>query len=158
MTYLTLARRFGPYIALALACALAWHWHSRLNACHSASEAFRVSVAQAQIEASARAFAARQAEQAEYDRKAKASDEKHALQVAGLTALADSYKRDHRVFVPPHPGAGRATAATRQGDDSGVPAEPSTASIVVAETDFDRCTAWVAYGLDAREWALSLAK
>lgn len=154
--------RVGLSIAAALALvgligALS-HYRGAYHAEKALRVADRASYAAAQSIAAAKAIAALQAAEAAYRDKADDADRMHQTKLAGLAGLAGDYKQRNRVRAEAATGPSCRAVASAEDHSAAVHQEPAAAPILVGEQDFDRCTAWVAYGEAARDWALGLGE
>lgn len=147
---------------IALLCLSGWLWSGKKKALSERDTARSTIIAQAkgfraaQIEAQAKAFEARQRQQADFDRKAKVSDEKHELQLASALDRTDAFIRANRVRSQAIAGAGSGAIAPSQSDGAGLSQILPTDSVMVSADDVRKCTGAVSYATDAHGWAMGL--
>ncbi len=161
----TLATRYPLQAALIVAVlALGWTWHGKSkaigqrDAAVAGRKADRTAYTAAQAEAGRLALAAKAATEARYKAHAQEIDREHETQLADARSDVDRYIADHRVRAQGVAGSRGGTPATPDNRNPGVPANLPANYVPVAESDLRACAAATAYALDARTWALGLAK
>lgn len=143
------------FLGLALA---ANHYRHAYYAEKTLRKADRSAYETAQAQASERAQAALISAEHKYKEKAYEAQQSYQATLADMSELAGTYKSRNRMWNQTSEGPSSRPTAGTEDNDSGLHQESSPPSIVVAEADFDRCTAWVAYGEEAYDWALTLEK
>lgn len=150
-------------VIMALCAALAWTWHGKQTAqhnlatCQAARKADRQAYVDAEAEASAKAIAALQAQEAHYQTKAKEADNAYSLDLAAAHTAAGRYAAGHRVpasAVNRSPGPANAAAP----DSSASVSSGATAQdfVAISDADFNACTGAVIYAQASYEWAQGL--
>ncbi len=145
-----------------LACGLLWrsgeHARDQRDGARAELADQRAAYANAQVEAARLAIAAKAATEARYKAHAQEIDREHETQLADARSDVDRYIASQRVRGKAVASAGSKTAVAPGDSHPGVPAGLPTDHVAVAESDLRACAAATAYALDAREWALGLAK
>lgn len=142
------------FMGLALA---ANHYRHAYHAEKALRQADRAAYVMAQAEASRLAKAALDRAEARYQEKARAADEKTALAVAAADAATADYARRMRVKAPAC-AASEPVAAAKSGSASVPQSLPAYPDILISDADLQACSVNTATLLQAREWALSLAR
>ena len=137
----------GICIALALLSALLWRGRDNALAELATFKA-------AQKEATAKAIAARKAEEKRLASHAERIDREHKTELANAMDAADAYIRANRVRC--EAGTASGTIAATPDRDTGVSEGMPATGVLVSEGDVQACSAATAYALKAREWALGL--
>ena len=135
-------------LLVALAVSLAWgavERHGRLKAdkvLHSTETAYRVSLAASE--------AAKAKAETTSQHDAETNNAIHEQRAVAFAGAGNSYKQSHRLPDTACPASG--------GEDNRapIPAIAAAPAIVVADQDFDICTADANYALSAYEWTQKL--
>lgn len=148
---------FGALAFLGLALA-ANHYRRAYHTEIARRKAQEAAYVAAQAIAAQKAQAALAATEAEYRSKANEADQSYRAELAEARTLADRFIARNRVRLgASSPASG--TVAAAEDHASGVLQDvPARAGVVVSEHDVQACTEWVAFGMSAREWALSIAE
>jgi hypothetical protein len=160
MGYVT--RNPWPCAVIALCVALAWTWHGKsvaqhnLATCATARKADRQAYINAEAEASVKAIAALQAQEAHYTVKAKEADHAYQITLSDAHNDADHFIAAGGMRDKAARSASGSAAPSPQGGDSSVPVDVPGFTLV-DNIDVRRCSDLAPYALSARSWALGLA-
>lgn len=139
---------------VALLCLSAWLWRGWSHE-RAGRKSDAVAFQQASDEARTRQAELRAAEQADYERKADAADQKHAVAVADARSSTDRFIVRNRV----QPNGGQcAPVSEREAGAAQDPAPMPSTPVLVDEADVRRAAEWQAYGVACHDWALSVTK
>lgn len=147
----------GIIIALCLALAVMWWRADTISEQRDEARATIAEMEAAQVVAERAHLAAKAKAEADYRNLAQRIDtDAQQAHVAAMDA-ASRYIAANRVRCPAVGGPSGGTAPAPADRDTGVHPELSRDSLVaVADDDVRACSAWVSYGISAREWALEL--
>jgi len=146
---------WGASVVLGLLC---WHFDARAVADAMAikTQAAQFKAAQANAEQSMQ-LALQQA-QATYRNEADHAQQSYQSQLASTRAAADAYVAAHRLRAQAAASGRSAPAGASKTADAGVPENVSAGAVMVSADDVQACTAVTAYALQARDWAMTMAK
>ncbi|WP_371432408.1 hypothetical protein [Novosphingobium sp.] len=147
----------GLLIVAGLLIAVS-QYRSRVHELEALRKADAASVAKAQIEARAKAYAQKQAVEAKYRAIAERTDHEYQEQLADARTAADRYIAAHRVRSQASQGGSGGPGAAPDDRGAGLPQDLPADAVMVSASDVQACTGAVAYALKARDAFLSAAQ
>lgn len=146
-----------PFALAASLVASVWLWHGwNGEVAKRAADKAAYTAAQAQATAQwAATFAAREKE---WKGISDAQQAQSAKDLASANAMADRAIAAGRVRLEAALGKARQSAAASKSDGAPVHDDVPTDAVLVDGSDVRSCTDWVAFGMNARDYVLKLAK
>jgi hypothetical protein len=154
----------NPLLAALIAslCLSGWLWHRdnvhihQRDECATARKADRLVYINAEAEASAKAIAALQAQEAHYTVKAKEADHAYQITLSDAHNDADHFIAAGGMRDKAARSASGSAAPRPQGGDSSVPVDVPGFTLV-DNIDVRRCSDLAPYSVNAHNWATGLA-